>query len=165
MGNLNRAIQCLEKVDSLSTLYPHCSATVYAKLLRIRIGARENPSEALKQLLALWSVMKDKSQLNRNYIQALLRAEVDLCRLAGKNHFSKALASWLIADSMGEKLYSSLAVLDCYFSENLNAKKFFADRLTQDAKEFGRIKKLLDEVSDSQGETVSTSAEAIKAFL
>lgn len=163
-GDMTQALTCLAKVDSLSTSFPNCSASVYARILEIRILARDQgAARAWKKMRQLWSDLKRQGRINRNLIQALLRAEIDLCRIANVGHFDRAVASLLIAESMGESLYAALAVLDCYVTADDRNRKFFANRLEHEARTFSRVQSLCTEIFRST-EKISSTGRVASGF-
>lgn len=164
LGNLDQAQQLLERTESLGTYFKFSASRIYAVLLALKISARRRGTDsAFAQLDSLWAELKQSGSLDRNMIQALLRTEIDLCRLSGRPHARQAVAALLIAESMGEELYAALGLVDCYYAVPGEMSAEFERRARSETKEFPRIKAIFDEIQ-GKTETLSTSAEAIKIF-
>jgi hypothetical protein len=163
LGEFNAAQNLLERAESLSTCFPHGTSGLYSKILQIKIAARRQGAEvALKMLFVLWREWVEAKVIDINLVQALLRAEIDLKRLAGLPHLRQAHASLLIAEAMGEKLYVGLGVLDCCFAASGDDRALFEARLSELSREFKRLRSLLSELDRDDG--LSSSAEAIRVY-
>jgi hypothetical protein len=165
LGQWDLSESCLERVESLATSFPNCTSVIYARILRIKIASRRKGAEfGLSELDAFWKELIAKEQLDLNLVQALMRLEIDLFRLAGRPHFEQAQAAILLAEAMGEKLYFALGKLDEFYAAPLECRSQFEREARDAAKEFKRVNALLKEV-DEETEDCSSTARAILTYL
>lgn len=166
LGEWKLAKLNLEKAETLSTVFPNCPAATYTQILLARtLGRTQGPTQGFLLINELWSALKSEGRLDRNNIHALLRAEIDLDRLQGRDHFSKAYASWLLAEAMGEKLFSALGTLDSYYaSRDQKARDFFKPKVKEACEEYERVRRMNDEIQSGTSSLFS-STQAIQCYL
>ncbi|MGZ3780434.1 MAG: hypothetical protein ACXVCY_07305 [Pseudobdellovibrionaceae bacterium] len=165
VGQFDKALLRIELIESLSSSFPGTTSASYARILRIKIHARRFGTEmAFTQLNHLWEELKASGSLDLNFTQALLRAEIDLCRLALKPHLDRAMAALIISEEMGEKLYIALGLLDCFYASSGVARSAFELRLNEQARNYRRVRELIEQVNGVT-ENSSSSATAIQIFL
>jgi hypothetical protein len=189
-GDFQGAINTLNSADSLSVVYPFSISTLYAKVLRARIAARNQGVDA--GLQAINEILNDFRTSNRvltgDSVHAVVFGIADIFKYAqiisdqngttqnrseqnakaGKELSARLantlLASFQMTEAMGERLYSALASLDAAVCGPLEHRKWFFDQLAQSRKEFKRIDRLVSEVFESKAVS-STSAALLTSLL
>jgi tetratricopeptide (TPR) repeat protein len=163
LGRLEEARADLSLVAELGAGLPECVTHVYAQALEARIRARlETPEAGLEQLDRIWRGLGGR--LNTEHVSCILRARADLCRLAQRPHFRLALASHLLSESMGERLYSALALLDCQAAAGPCGRARLRPLLEREAAELARIARAREELAgEAAGSTTARSLRGCTA--
>jgi hypothetical protein len=166
LGNFSRAKRCLEHAEALAVIFPHGTAALYCRTFRARLAAREqDPDRGFALLEESWTELHREGLLDRNAVQALLRAEIDLCRVALRPHYRLAVAAKAVADAMGERLFSKLGALDCWLASPAEARARFEAELADGCMEFSRVRELRSQIEASTlTPECSTTARAARAF-
>ena len=117
-GHLPRALEDVEKIRSLSSLYPFAPVRVYADILSAKITGRlTSPAAGNKELGLLWTQLETAGKMSRDYLLYLLRAKLDLKRLQDQPTANYAEACVRVASEIGNDFYKALAMVDAYHSE------------------------------------------------
>ena len=125
---IDEAARDLFPVSSSAAIYPFSVSVIYAQCLEIRIQAlRGLVMEAKQQLQKLWQILGKANRLNPDFLLALARTELFLCRVFGDVSRPWATAGLLIARSLGQEVYVGLAGLElaCSAPEAAKPNAFF----------------------------------------
>ncbi len=144
VGHYPQTLRDLESMDSLKTLYPYSPVYHYSKPLRIRLSARTgNLDHAWSQLDLAWKEALQSEELNLDLLLTLLRTEIDLRLFANRDASAFALASFLVAEVLGDRLYAALAKVDLFRSGAGNRALF--ETLEQESREYMKVRKLIQQ--------------------
>ena len=164
LGDFRNSLRDLDTLDSLGTTFSNALTVTYGKILRARIMARSISEDRCEHLLReLWTTIKMRPGFSIDTLLTILRAEIDIRRFFGKQHSDLAFASWLVADSIGDKLYEALGRLDYYCSLSVENRGVVKNEVTQDALSFRRVNALFYQMSDISTVT-STTAQGLNEF-
>jgi hypothetical protein len=114
LGDWNKSLVDLDRVQSLRTLFLQAQAAFYSDVLRVKVTARlSGPTAAGRMANRLEkNIFGDSSVPGADPVLTLLRLRSDLSRLEGTVSETTLLASFWIAQAMGDGIYSGLALLD-----------------------------------------------------
>ncbi|MEQ1877996.1 MAG: hypothetical protein ABL958_15240 [Bdellovibrionia bacterium] len=159
MNALARALEDLDKIDEQCRLFPFSMSKVYGEVLRVRIQARDLGIRAARvKLDQLWAQLSASRRMNRDNVLALVRAEIDLHRMARKDHLNWTLASYVLANAMGDRLYAALALQDIFHAVDPKDRGAIDPRLLAETEQFGRVRLLKRELAGEVPASLSTSA-------
>jgi hypothetical protein len=158
LGDFRAAAEDLDRAESMGSLFPRAASGFYCGLLKIRLTARDRgPVPARKQLGEAWRRERDGGELNLDRAHALLRTELDLLRLEARPHFPAALASLLMAERMGERLYSALGQLELMCAATPATARRLEPSIAEGAAAFERVAALREELGAACGPATSTA--------
>jgi hypothetical protein len=164
-GDFESARFNLSLIESMKAEFPKCVSVFYAELLRLRILAREGAAQAVTvraQIGAMWKKwLAEPGDIDQ--LQTLLRVEVDLRRLWGLPHFTFALGSYLVAQSMGENLYAALALIECHVAAPDSQRETVRSLALEAGSTFERVRRIFDELEGKSDP--STSVQGMKDYL
>ena len=164
LGNLMEALKDLTAAESMGTVYPCSVARHYARILQARITARnESPGSGIASLSRIWSELPGLAGPTADQVHALIFGEVDIRKYdalhcGGSLQLEKmALASYLLTEAMGERLYAAIAALDLSVCGPAGFRSHFRKQAESFRSEFTRIDRVLTEI-DGIRECSSASA-------
>ena len=164
LGDFRNALRDLDTLDSLGTTFTNALTVTYGKILRARIMARSVLGDRCELLLSgLWTSVKSRSGFSIDTLLTVLRAEIDVRRFCGLPHSDFALASWLVADAIGDKLYEALGRLDYFCSLSADGRRSMTSGIKYDASTFRRVNSLYAEMTGLSPAT-SLTAQAMNEF-
>jgi tetratricopeptide (TPR) repeat protein len=150
IGKFDQCLSDLENVSLLAKLYPFSPVIFYADTAKIRLWARtRSPEYAMQKLKNLFIQRQRIGQINLDTLLTYLRVKIDILRLQKEDFYSEAAACFLIANSMGDKLYTGLALLDIWTSVNASQRKILTPNLEIARREFSRIERFAREAENT----------------
>jgi tetratricopeptide (TPR) repeat protein len=157
LGEFEKALSDIESLECLSKLFPKAASLLYSRITRIKILVRTRAKpRAERELKNLW----ENIQPTPDSVLSLLRLEIDLRRLEGRDYGDLARACLWLSEKMGEALYSALARLDSYFLRpSLTERKSLESVFF----EFPKVQRILEEVEGTSS-FVSTTSQSIREF-
>jgi hypothetical protein len=163
LGELGPASQDLDKVASLSQIFPHAISNFYAETYRVRLRARDaGPASARRLIRGLWESGARGRKLTPEMAAALLRLEIDCARLEGAEHARLAVACHALEDLMGDALFTGIAVLDFCHALPPTRRGALEIRCAELARHHPRIQALREELAGHA--PPSTTARAMRGF-
>ncbi len=166
LGMYSESFSDIKKLESFESLFPHGQVPLYAHANRVRLEARLYGVEKAKlSLMKLWenSLLKFQSK-NLDPVLTLLRSQIDLKRISSSDFSKEALACYMISKSMGDELYSSLALFDLRLTHFWNSRLHDSE-LMDACNAHPRVKKLFDDVILSKDRAGFQSARDMKNYL
>ena len=152
LGDLSAALDSCSKAESLAEIFPHSSSVPYIHALKAKVSGRiQGPQSGIDILLRTWSVLRASDTLTADAASSLLRAEVDVRRLAGLDSLHQAIAYCRIETVMAEDLYAALGLLDTYLAGSDALKKHLMPSLSVAMGRFERVRRGFDERMPSEG--------------
>ena len=159
------ALDDLERIESLATIFPNCPSAFYGAVLKARIVARDRSTDAgFQQLTLLWNKILSDPNANLDRVHSLIRAELDIERVVGTPTPTRLLASYRIADLTGERLYMALGAVEAAFSGVAGLFGYFNPIARDLARSFPKVQKLLDEIDEKTGLTSVTGSSLLRVF-
>jgi len=166
LGDFNMAIRTIEESLVLTRLFIYSSSTHYLKSLETKIIARnQSPQIARDFLLRYFEELIRSKCLTLEIVSVIVRTQIDIFMLEGKEYLSWAKANYWIAKTMGEELYVGHAVLDLYCNDQNNALWIYSKVLPYFLQRFSRLKQLLFNIENDSNEFVSTTAQTLRDFF
>lgn len=105
-GRFCEALADIDQICSLARLYPRSQSAFYSKVLAVKISSLNGEfKKACAELALLW----ETSPLNADAVLTLLRLEGHVLRTLHREADAALWASSLLAEQMGDDLYSALA--------------------------------------------------------
>ncbi len=152
----------LDQIETLVALYPHSVSTLYHSTLRVKLLSFQKQIFQAETLLnRLWkNILQRSIAPTKDEILSLLRAEITIRRCQNRSALDFSCATYFLAQSIGNDLYSSFALLDIY-CDLLNAddrKALWGSHLESACSKHNRIQGLFNEITSH--EVLSESATA-----
>lgn len=160
LQDFTQAAADIQQVENLGRLYPFAVSLYYAETLKIRLIARDLGVKSAKELLL--NLIDDKLRQGRADLDIFLtyfRVAIDLSRLNNESYLNHAIASYLLADAIGDDLYSNLALVDVFLALK-NPPQELLSRVEVGAHIYPRVRVLVDETRS--GRKVSVTGEAMR---
>lgn len=155
LGNFAQASIDLEEAEQLSTLFPFATSVLYVRTLKVRVLARIRGVPQAQDLLN--SIIKeriDSGKLDLDLLLTYLRVQIDLNRLSQRPFWKESIACFMLADAIGDKLYSALAEVD-YISSQTSSLEEFLKKTESLGKSFLKISKIQEELSGKSAQSTS----------
>lgn len=161
MGDFPTALKDIEKIKSLSTLYPFSQSILFSSITKSKIFALQNrwlEARALRR--DLWRTFLSQ-EFNYDNFTSLLRLEIDFCRLQSSDAHKYIQLCLQVTEVSGDDLYYALAYFDQAIANNMdedhkNGVLFYASK-------HPRLEKLWKDWS--RGHSPGTSFNLIKKTL
>jgi len=164
LGLLEKSLVDIEKIEALTKLYPKSISAFYSQVLKVRVLAHSRFQAMARTFLdKLWCEQLG-GDFNADKLVVLLRAESELSRCMDLPFDpSVVLATEIVAESIGDRLYAALARAELHLS---NARSFeLEEAVTQDRQKFKRVDQLIHAVAETNQPATSTARSLYKAHL